>query len=103
MPQPKICPSTCTMFPVKALRCAENRTRRVSNPTTDITAPTMSSLRSGESASHHEMETTRGWAGVFFLESGLFFPFPLEGVRTFPFGLLPDLACEEGVLRGIGR
>src|SRR5215216_6772685 len=103
MPQPKICPSKCTMFPVKALRCAENRMSRVSKPTTDMIAPTTSSLRSGERASHQEMETTGSWAGVFFFEAGLFFSFPLEEVRTFPFGFPPDLAGEDGVLRGIGR
>ena len=76
---------------------------RVSKPTTDMTAPTMSSLRSGERASHQLMETAGGWAGIFFFEAGLFLSFPLEGVTTFPFSFAPDLAGEEGVLRGIVR
>src|SRR5688572_12105109 len=101
MPQPKICPSKCTMLPVKALRCAENRTSSVSKPTTDMTAPTISSLRSGERACHQETETTGGWDGVFFFAAAL--SFPRAGVTTLPFGFAPDLdVTGEGVLRGIG-
>jgi hypothetical protein len=63
-------------------------------------APTTSSLRSAERASHQLIETTGDWTGTFFFETGFF---PLEGVRTFPFGFPegPDLAAEDGVLRGI--
>ena len=39
---------------VNVLRCAEKRIRIVNPPTTAMIAPTTSSLRSLESASHHE-------------------------------------------------
>ena len=90
------------MLPVRALRCAENRMSKVSKPTTDMTAPTTSSLRSAERVSHHETETTDGAAGVVFFGAALFFP--REDVTTLPFGFTPDFEeVGEGVLRGIRK
>jgi hypothetical protein len=76
----------------------------VSNPTTDMIAPTTSSLRSGERLFHQETETGSGWArAADFPLDGLALLFPLEGVKVLPFELAPDLEVEEGVLRGMGR
>jgi hypothetical protein len=76
----------------------------VSNPTTDIIAPTTSSLRSAERLSHQETETGSACARAAdfpFDEAGLLFAFPCEGVNVLPFAFEPDLE-EDGVLRGIG-
>jgi hypothetical protein len=92
------------MPPVNALRWAENRMSAVINPTSDMIAPTTSSLRSGERLAHQETETGSGWARAVdlpFDEAGLLFAFPCEGVNVLPFAFEPDLEVEEGVLRGI--
>ncbi len=60
MPQPSIQRKTPSMLPVSALRCAENRINTERIPTTAITAPTTSNLRSGERVLHHETETGSG-------------------------------------------
>jgi hypothetical protein len=77
---------------------------KVSNPTTDMIAPTTSSLRSGERPAHQPMETGSGGCGV----RGADFPFepgdllfPEEGVTVLPLGFPADLEDAEGVLRGI--
>ena len=73
-------------------------------PTTDMSAPTTSSLRSGESVLHQEAETGSGWyeaRGVDFpLAAGVLL-FPEEGVTVLPLGFPLALAGEEGVLSGI--
>src|SRR5512138_2429898 len=93
------------MLSVNGLRCAETRIRIVSSPTTAITAPTTSSLRSAERVSHQVRATGSGWGcgGVFFLEgAGLLLP-PLRpaGVTVLPTGFPFDFDGEEGVFRGI--
>ena len=94
------------MLPVIALRCAENRIRSVSNPTTAMIAPTTSSLRSGVRLAHHDTEAGCGGA------SRAVFPLAVCGLRAalsllcnelgvLPLGFPPDLDGEEGVLRGM--
>src|SRR5689334_4485448 len=89
---------------VTLLRCADTKMSKVSNPTTDMIAPTTSSLRSAERLAHQPMETGSGGCGV----RGAGFPFepgdllfPDEGVTVLPLGFPADLEAEEGVLRGI--
>jgi|SRR5690349_4447949 hypothetical protein len=67
-----------------------------------MTAPTTSSLRSGESVFHQETETGSGCG------RGADFPFgvgdllfPDEEVTVLPLGFPVDLEEAEGVLRGI--
>ena len=73
-------------------------------PTTDMTAPTTSSLRSGERVLHQETETGSGWCearGADFPFAAGVLLFPEEGVTVLPLGFPVVLADEEGVLSGI--
>ena len=111
------------MLAVIALRCAEKRISAISSPTTAITAPTTSSLRSGLRVSHQvggagcgggacaegpafpflggaDLPPSLPFAGV-----GPPFPFPLagpDGIAAFPLGLVSDLFVpEKGVFSGM--
>ena len=72
----------------------------VSNPPTDMIAPTTSSLRSGEREFHQETETGTGAEADFPFDADALL-FPWEGVNALPLGLRADLEAEEGVLRGM--
>ena len=73
-------------------------------PTTDIAAPTTSSLRSAERLAHQPVETGTGGCAargvaLALAEGALLFPW--DDVTVLPFGFPVDLDVEEGVLRGI--
>lgn len=73
-------------------------------PMSAMNAPTISSLRSGESASHQvgEAGTGAGRYADFPFAGGVFCPpLPCEGANVFPLGFALDLDDEEGVLSGI--
>jgi uncharacterized membrane protein len=92
------------MLPVRLLRCAENRINTLRIPTTVITAPTTSSLRSGERVLHQDGETGSGGGaprGADFPLLGEALPFADEGVTVLPLAFPPERDAGAGVLRGI--
>ena len=94
------------MPPVKSLRCAENKTNAMSNPVTDMIAPTTSSFRSGERAAHQAETVTAGsgWtrAAAFPLDEDAF-PFAWEEADDLRLALpaAPERDAWDCVLRGI--
>ena len=69
-----------------------------------MTAPTTSSLRSGERVLHQETETGSGGCearGADFPFAAGVLLFPDEGPTVLPLGFPLALAGEEGVLSGI--
>jgi hypothetical protein len=69
-----------------------------------MTAPTTSSLRSGERLAHQPTETGTGGCearGADFPFAAGVLPFPCEEVNVLPLGFPLDLEAGAGVLRGI--
>ena len=102
-PQPIAWVKKVIRVPVKLLRWAENRIRAMASPTSTMTRPMTSSLRSSVREFHQPTEGAAGGGAwdFFFCEAGLLLPRPEGAGAAFPEGFPLDFGGEEGVLSGM--